>query len=206
MSNSTERSRSSGLFWGGFLILLGILFLLDRFGYLDVGKVFSTFWPLILIAIGIKLILNRNAGEARQSGPKAASETEQMVTSDASVRHTKVFGDVEMKIDSTDFNGGSVSTVFGDIDIDLSAAKLGNGEKILTLSGVFGDVTVNLPRNIKTSVRANVILGDIRILELKDSGLFVNRSFQSEGYESAAKKLYISASQVFGDIEIVEKG
>lgn len=205
MSNSTHRSRSSGLFWGGFLILLGVLFLLDRFNYLDVGEVFGTFWPLILIAVGIKLILNRNTKQAPQSASATSSETEQLVISETSVRQTKVFGDVKMKIDSTEFNGGTVSTVFGDMEIDLSAAKLGRGEKILTLSGVFGDVTVHLPKSIKIAVRANVIAGDVQILQLKDSGLFVNRSFQTEGYETATKKLYISASQVFGDIEIVEK-
>ncbi len=57
-TKDSAQSKYSGVFWGVVLILLGVLFLLERLGYLDVGEVFSTYWPVILILVGIKLILN----------------------------------------------------------------------------------------------------------------------------------------------------
>lgn len=88
------------------------------------------------------------------------------------------------------------------MDIDLSQLIVKEGEKILTLNGVIGDIFVTLPRTLKVAVKANAIIGDIKILDVTAEGLFINRTYKSEGYEAAKKKLYIAASQVIGDIQI----
>ncbi len=41
------------IFAGLFIVLIGVLFLFANLGRLDIGYVFSTFWPLILIFIGL---------------------------------------------------------------------------------------------------------------------------------------------------------
>ena len=43
-------------FWGGLLVLLGVLFFLKIAGYLA-GDVFGWFWPFVIIAIGIWVLL-----------------------------------------------------------------------------------------------------------------------------------------------------
>ncbi len=47
--------RRNELFWGSLLVLLGVLFYLKAAGFL-VGDVFSWFWPLFIIAIGIWIL------------------------------------------------------------------------------------------------------------------------------------------------------
>ena len=47
------RDYQGRIFSGLLIILIGILFLLGNLGKLDIGEVFSTYWPLILIFIGI---------------------------------------------------------------------------------------------------------------------------------------------------------
>ena len=37
------------------LITLGVLFLLDNLGVADFGTIISTYWPLILILIGVRI-------------------------------------------------------------------------------------------------------------------------------------------------------
>lgn len=103
---------------------------------------------------------------------------------------------------SKDFTGGHVSTVFGDLHLDLTEMDIPTGEHVLTLNGVFGDIQVTLPANLKVQAKANVVIGDISILDEKADGFFVNRTHESEGYASAKKKLYVAASQVIGDIRI----
>ena len=44
------------IFWGGILILLGVLFLLQSMGILDVN-IWTLFWPLLLIAWGLWLLV-----------------------------------------------------------------------------------------------------------------------------------------------------
>jgi predicted membrane protein len=46
------------IFWGLFLIVLGILFLLDQMGRIDFGDVVSDYWPVIFILIGISILIN----------------------------------------------------------------------------------------------------------------------------------------------------
>ncbi len=63
-----QQDRGHGQLIGGVtLIAIGALFLLDRFWVLDIGWVFSRFWPSVLIFIGVMQIMN---GRARSwTGP-----------------------------------------------------------------------------------------------------------------------------------------
>lgn len=54
--NKLNQGRSTAMFFGVILILLGLGFLLHNYGLFHFK--FSLVWPLILIAIGIKLIFN----------------------------------------------------------------------------------------------------------------------------------------------------
>lgn len=53
MTARTGRHRGPGPIFGIFLILLGSLFLLDELGLVGFGRVIDTWWPMILIALGI---------------------------------------------------------------------------------------------------------------------------------------------------------
>ena len=193
-----SKSKSSELFWGVLLITLGVVFLLAKLDIMDIGDFFRIFWPVILIAVGLRLILKRNAAAM------ASGSQENLTPSDAqTVKYSKMFGDVKLRFESQDFNGGSSSTMIGEIALDLSQSNIKSGEKILRLSGVIGEISVLLPKTLKVSVKANVTIGDIKILDTTDDGFFINRTYQSEGYETAKKKLNISISQVIGDIEIM---
>lgn len=53
------RNSLSRVFWGLFLILIGVLFLFDRIGRLDFWDFIGRYWPLILVAAGLwNLIVN----------------------------------------------------------------------------------------------------------------------------------------------------
>lgn len=52
---STHR-HNHHLFWGIVFILLGAIILIDSADLLDIGTIFSRYWPLFLIAIGIMLL------------------------------------------------------------------------------------------------------------------------------------------------------
>jgi hypothetical protein len=56
----TSRNAAGRIFWGLALILVGVLFLLDRMGRMDFGSLFSKYWPLILIFAGIVHLMANN--------------------------------------------------------------------------------------------------------------------------------------------------
>jgi len=57
----------SGIIWGLVLILLGSLMLLDRLDiiYFDFGDFLRTWWPLVLVIIGLGMI-GDNVSKRRQ--------------------------------------------------------------------------------------------------------------------------------------------
>lgn len=55
-----EHKNQGRIFWGLLLILLGVVFLLDRMGRLDFGDLIGRYWPVIFILIGISILLSNN--------------------------------------------------------------------------------------------------------------------------------------------------
>jgi len=57
-----------------------------------------------------------------------------------------VFGSVKKTVISKDFKGGSVHSVFGAVDIDLSQADI-HGVVVLDVSQAFSEVKLLVPKN-----------------------------------------------------------
>jgi predicted membrane protein len=186
-------------------VLLGGLFLLDNFYIIDFGDVVSTFWPLILIAIGVKILLDKKRDSARKdfvSGVDPVDTSGFEESSRDRISESNVFGDINLKIDSKSFTGGSINNVFGDIRVDLSGISLTQEITKLNISGVFGDVTIDLPDSIVLNARSNCVAGDISIRGNRKDGLFPNLSYQDDGYVEAKQKIDLQCSIVFGSINI----
>jgi hypothetical protein len=52
-----RRTDGGRVFWGLMLILLGGLFLLDQMGRIHFGDVMSTYWPVIIILVGLSTMI-----------------------------------------------------------------------------------------------------------------------------------------------------
>ena len=184
------------LFWGIVLITFGILFLLDNLGYADFHELIHDYWPLILIIWGFSLLVPKRSQPHHQVGGIS-----QQVSSDL-LHQSNVFGDIFTKITSQNFKGGSLSTVFGDCDVDLSAATLAEGEHELRIHSVFGDSLLILPQDAAVSVTANSMFGDLTILGKHKSGFSPALQSISSPYPASTKRLKIIISKVFGDVRV----
>ncbi len=203
---------SSNLIWGLIFIAAGIVFLLHNYGYIDAWEVVRTYWPLILVAIGLKILWDvKQSASAKVIGEPSKQDWDRTKSGQAGYRSTtaadflsesNIMGDVKVTVESENFKGGSVNTVFGDTKLDLSKIIVAEGEHTLRISGVFGDVKIETPQNLPIRVSGNTLAGDIVIREYKKSGIGQSLSYQSQDYETAQKKLDISISQVFGDVKI----
>ncbi|HLV00033.1 MAG TPA: DUF5668 domain-containing protein [Acidobacteriota bacterium] len=73
--------------WGGILVAMGVLFLLENLGIFSVASILRVGWPLILIGLGLYLIFMRDKDRhdrilsttpppapMRESGPQATEE------------------------------------------------------------------------------------------------------------------------------------
>ncbi len=76
----------NSLFWGGILVLAGILLLLDNLGLLAVN-VWSLIWPLFLIALGLRLLWRYLAGPPAPQVEEAAIPLEDAGRARIRIRH-----------------------------------------------------------------------------------------------------------------------
>ena len=199
-----NENKNSGMVWGLILVLIGVLFLFQNFDMLDIGDIISTFWPLILVAIGLKILYDRKSANADDTVVEAkvvVDNVEADISSDK-ISKSNVFGDMNINITSSHFSGGSISNVFGDIRIDLSKAQVIDNNCKLYVNGIFGSVYIKLPEGVQAKIKANSIAGEMSLKDESHDGLFGNLTSEDPGYASTAKRIFISSSIIFGSITV----
>lgn len=193
------RSRTAWL--GATLIVLGALFLLDSTGILRISDFFQTYWPLLLVVWGIVILLRRDSRHKNASGPETsfAGRVEGQVSSET-LDTANVFGEVDIRVTSTAFKGGSATTVFGEVFVDCRSGGLADGEHRLRVSSVFGRSRIYVPPGTAVYVSAHTLFGDASVFDQKKSGISAFVNYTTPGFESAPKRLRLDVSQVFGEI------
>ncbi len=189
-------------FWiGAVLIFLGAIFLLANLDIFDhpFHWVFRNFWPILIIVVGLFLIF-RSARRSSSYIPPTSDNSGQPYT--MINRASKIFGDIHQEAANCDINGMNFSTTFGNISINLSGGKLQGGDNKADFSAIFGDITVVVPKEMEVFAYGSATFGDLHILGKSASGISNNLTTQTDGFDSAASKVYITAGTTFGNVKI----
>lgn len=194
--------------------------------------VFRLGWPLFLIAWG----LDRLTGRARScwpgacgcagspwhgrrgwmrwmgwSKPKVPVETGSAAGDDQPPPslewedHSQMFGDLRFGHGWT-LRNASISLMFGDLDIDLSQARVEPGSYQLEISLVAGDVDIYVPADVEVRVEAEAHAGLLRAFSEERSGVSPTLVYESPGYAAAAKRVLIRAHLMAGDFLVARAG
>ncbi len=142
--------------WGMLMIVIGGAFLVDR--YYDLPfNLFTFFWPVLIIFIGIVLILsNSNQGIiARLKNWRDKT----LVSNGDLIDDASVFGGGERIFHSLNFKGGEIVAIFGGSKIDLTQSTLAPGENKLEIVAIFGGTTLIVPNDWNIRVEAVNIFG-----------------------------------------------
>lgn len=211
-------NRSSGFFWGLVLILVGALLLLENLDLVGVGDLVRDYWPVLLVLWGVYMLTRDKNDPSPVIVHDDSSQEELFPAPDSgkgnlfgdvhetstvgTVASSTVFGDIDMIVNSSSFQGGTVSTVFGDVRIDLSRCKLLSGEHVLRVSSVCGDTTVLLPPDAAHAVASHTLVGSIAAAGQKRSGFSSSLVAKSEGYDNADRRIRLDLSSVVGDLSV----
>lgn len=173
-------------FWGLILVLGGAFLQFRELGLPYFHWV--QFWPLVFIAAG--LLLMWNAIEARKRPVPESATTDPRT----SLNEAVVFGGIERRITSQDFQGGRVNAVFGGVEIDLTDANIQADEATLEINAVFGGVELRIPPTWQVAFRGSPIFG----------GITDKTRTRAPGGsdDSKLKVLVLTGAVVFGGIEV----
>lgn len=127
------------------LFALGLIFQLSRLGALPAG-VWSYLWPAALVLIGIWLVVSR--------GGRAGLDV-----SDDMLSTLVAFGGVNPRVLSQEFQGGSVTAMFGGAQVDLREAKLAPEGATLEVTAAFGGVELAVPADWSLKITGLPLFG-----------------------------------------------
>jgi lia operon protein LiaF len=91
----------------------------------------------------------------------------------------------------------------GDTVIDLSYTVLPQGEAVIFIRNVLGNIEILVPYEVEVSIHHSMWAGRTKILDVhEEKGMNEVLHFQTSGYETAVQKVKIVTSMVVGDLEV----
>jgi predicted membrane protein len=168
--------------FGIFLIVVGSLWHYARItDSIDFGKLII---PLILLGLGLYIIFRqRKFGSTIDAGKNYSNDT---------LEDIAIFGGGNKTIISNNFKGGTITSIFGGSEIDLTRCQLADGDQIIDVLAVFGGSTFLVPSDWNVIVDVLPIFGGFSNK--------TNKHFRDE--INTNKTLIIKGLVIFGGGEI----
>jgi predicted membrane protein len=165
------------LIGGAIITFVGLILLSASLGLLPV-RASELFFPLILIAIGLGLILVR----ARVS---ASGDERNQVNGFA------MFGGQTIVARTETFAGGSLTALFGSLELDLRSTSLEPGGAAVETFTMFGGTSVIVPRGWRVTISGMPLFGS-----------FDDKIDRSIEPTPDAPHLMVSGVAAFGGVEV----
>ncbi|MYB41762.1 MAG: hypothetical protein F4X76_06120 [Chloroflexi bacterium] len=172
-----------------YLVTLGIVLLIDSTGARSLGLAGSigSAFGLAFVALGVLAILA--AWRVRRFSRKLRLAV----------------GHVRSSVDGwTVEDDAVISTVVGDIELDLREAELPPGETELALLCWLGTIQVRVPRTVGVDITAQSIVGSVDVLGRREEGVVRDIHVRSEGYEEAERRVRMRLSTFVGELLVVQ--
>jgi predicted membrane protein len=172
--------------WGILLITGGVLFQLNELGLAHFR--WNDIWPILLIATGLMLMWGAIEARRRPSAPLPGDDPR------TTLNEAAIFGGVERRVTSQDFQGGHISAIFGGVEIDMTDANMQADEATLEINAIFGGIEIRVPETWQVAFRGTPIFGGIA------DKTRVGRT--TDLSDPRRKVLILTGAVIFGGVEI----
>ncbi|HEY6343274.1 MAG TPA: DUF5668 domain-containing protein [Bryobacteraceae bacterium] len=211
-------SRGKNWIPGTVLTLIGLIFLANNIGLVG-WNIWKFAGPALMILAGV-LILVRGSfhfddnvggdGRGRKDGGETGNFPHRVgfglgrllywagafqdtgASAENALHEYAIFGGVNRRIESQDFQGGEALAVFGGVEIDMHRAGTTREEISMDVNAIFGGVELWVPDTWDVIVRGSSILGG-----------FDDKTHRTDGPEGIKRpRLVIRGSAVFGGVVV----
>lgn len=188
---------------GTIMIVIGATFMIPELITVP-QEVRRIYWPLILVAIGISILMRHrdhhklesvyepiqdNVSENTAKSAKSSYSSDSFNTFDDFV----IFGGREIFVNSQALSGGKATSIFGGIEFDLRKATLQPGGAVIDCVSVFGGCGFKIPMDWNVRNEVTTIFG-----------AFTDKRGETynDRYYDPSKTLVIKGISMFGGIEV----
>lgn len=173
----------AGLFWGAFLLLLGVALIIKVVFNVDF-PVFKVLVGIFLILLGIKVLFGRFIVPSHHFDPEETIFSE------------KVFDNPE--------SGKEYTVLFGSGVYDFTEVDLDKGGFTTKLSTVFGGTKIIIPRDRPVKIKADAVFAGAELPD-GNTAVFGSTIYESDSWSSDSAGLYIKVDVVFGGVKVIER-
>lgn len=173
-------------------LIIGILLLLSRQGILKGDIIGKLIFPLILVVIGIRIIVNSfSTNQIPQSNYNyhSTSNFDATKKEDKTLpSYTATFAFQSDNCNNQVFHGANVNATFGSVCLYLEDAII-KKDVVINCNASFGSITILLPSYVNIRISSTPIFGGVK-----------NYHRESMAFDAPVVSIY--AKSVFGNIEI----
>ena len=172
----------------GYLIVLGAIYLFDSLGIQSFGIAGSigAAFGLAIMATGLLTFI-------------AAWRVRRFTR-----RLRRAIGHVRSDLAGWSVDDAVVSTVLGDISLDLRQSDLPVGQTELTLLCWLGTIHVRLPADVGVDITAQAMVGTVDVLGRREEGFVRDIHVQTADFEAQPRRLQMRLSTVIGELVVVD--
>jgi predicted membrane protein len=184
---------------GTILIVIGGFFMVPELITVP-HEIRKIYWPLILVAIGVALLLRHRDSKHNPLGGSATGKNpplEYEFIANDNTHNTfddfVIFGGREVFINSQAFAGGKATSIFGGMEFDLRKANMAPGGAVIDCVSVFGGCGFKIPMDWNVRNEVTTLFGAFTD---KRGDTF------NERYYDPSKTIVIKGVSIFGGIEV----
>ncbi len=145
--------------WPWTMIVIGILLTLGNLNIIraDWGNI----WPIFLIAAGASMLLKRTAWTWPSSFSYLSGSQRSGKGPVRNLDANAVFGSVNRRIDSPNFERADLNVIFGELKVDLRGATIAppNKEAVIETNAAFGAIKLRVPETWRVVVHGTAVFG-----------------------------------------------
>lgn len=161
--------------WGLLLMAAGVSIGLNAYGVIDVS-IWKLFWPVVLIAVGLMMVFSIGSGGRKRTEESGTNDNEKIA----------IFYGEESRVRG-DYTGGSLTAVFGGVDLDLRQAKIKDGA-VIDVFTFCGGINISLPDDV--------------IVENEVRGVLGGSDDKTAPKSSAKKTIHLRGECILGGLEV----
>jgi hypothetical protein len=194
--------RPSSFVIGGAFIVLGVLYTLVDLGVFHV-RIHDDSWPLSVLFLalglgGLARVLDRGAPRLSKSDffetpfPETTRFEDNPTDSTPILENYTVMGSIRRKVESQNFQGGNLTAILGNIEIDLRKARMPEGRlsACIDAHAFMGGIKLRVPETWRLVLKGDNVMGNVE-----------DKTFPPVTAPDAPQ-LIITGSVVMGSIEI----
>jgi predicted membrane protein len=137
--------------FGIFLLVVGILSLLNNLNIISIPPLTRLIFPALLIWVGLNLVMRQRASRLHSESPPLPGSQDLNVST--------MLGGVNRKVVSNRFVSGTISAVLGGVNLDFREVAMKEDEAHLDVFAVMGGVTLMVPPDWIVESRLTPLLG-----------------------------------------------